>query len=228
MIVSVCVILYLTTSIKVCKSHLMSKNILGETVYTVEEAAEVFQIPATTIRQYAREGRIRGRKIARAWHFTESELRSLFETSASEENSGEATEATEPHHSWQAAGPAATELDAVRPISNGDHLRAARLVGSGVIEGVRVSAQSLGNAVVIEYRCERASLINGLLQRDKISIGEGPESFSPLNPVQPGSLSRETNGWVFRIQFDTASPPRSVKIASRLIRLIPQEDTHGR
>lgn len=56
----------------------MPKNIGDIKLYTVEELSELLDIQETTIRKYLREGRIRGRKMAKRWYISEENLASYF------------------------------------------------------------------------------------------------------------------------------------------------------
>lgn len=49
------------------------------TLYTVEELAELLDVQERTIREYLRDKRIRGRKLANRWYVTEASLQAYFE-----------------------------------------------------------------------------------------------------------------------------------------------------
>lgn len=59
---------------------------IGEdlTLYTVEELAEAFGAQEKTIRRLLREGKLRGRKLARRWYTTEEDLREYFSQTEAE------------------------------------------------------------------------------------------------------------------------------------------------
>jgi len=63
----------------------MPKNIGDIKLYTVEELSELLDIQETTIRKYLREGRIRGRKMAKRWYISEENLASYFSQTEPEE-----------------------------------------------------------------------------------------------------------------------------------------------
>lgn len=50
----------------------------GLTLFTVEELAELLDVQERTIREYLRDGKLRGRKIARRWYVPEESLREYF------------------------------------------------------------------------------------------------------------------------------------------------------
>lgn len=53
---------------------------LGElTLFTVEELAETLGVQERTIRDYLRDGKLKGRKMAGRWYVTESSLKEYFE-----------------------------------------------------------------------------------------------------------------------------------------------------
>ena len=55
---------------------------LGDLVlYDVETLAKLLGIQERTIRAYLREGRLKGRKMARKWYVTEQSLQEYFEQS---------------------------------------------------------------------------------------------------------------------------------------------------
>ena len=57
----------------------MAKVIGDMTLYDVEELEELLDVQAKTIRKYLREGKLKGRKMARKWYVTEDNLREYFE-----------------------------------------------------------------------------------------------------------------------------------------------------
>ena len=50
-------------------------------LFTVEELSERLDIQERTLREYLREGRLRGRKLAGRWYITEDALREYFSQS---------------------------------------------------------------------------------------------------------------------------------------------------
>lgn len=52
----------------------MPKEILGRTMYTVDEVAAMLGVLPRTIREYITAGKITGAKFNRRWHITEDEL----------------------------------------------------------------------------------------------------------------------------------------------------------
>jgi len=47
-------------------------------LYDVEELSRVLDIQEKTIRQLLRDGKLKGRKMARKWYVTEQELKAYF------------------------------------------------------------------------------------------------------------------------------------------------------
>lgn len=47
-------------------------------LYDVEELARLLNVQEKTIRSYLREGRLKGRKMARKWYVTEASLQEYF------------------------------------------------------------------------------------------------------------------------------------------------------
>jgi len=56
----------------------MSTQIGTLKLYTVEELAKLLGVQDKTIRAYLRDGKIKGRKIARKWYIPEESLREYF------------------------------------------------------------------------------------------------------------------------------------------------------
>jgi len=56
----------------------MPKNIGDLKLYSVEELSELLEIQETTIRRYLRDGRLKGRKLARRWYVSEESLADYF------------------------------------------------------------------------------------------------------------------------------------------------------
>ena len=53
-------------------------GMLDEKLYTVADVAEVTGLTSRTIRNYLKDGTLRGQKIGVQWRFTEEEIRKLF------------------------------------------------------------------------------------------------------------------------------------------------------
>jgi excisionase family DNA binding protein len=56
----------------------MPKTLAGLTLFTVEELSEILDIQETTIRKYLRDGKLKGRKLARRWYVSEENLQDFF------------------------------------------------------------------------------------------------------------------------------------------------------
>jgi excisionase family DNA binding protein len=56
----------------------MPKTIGDLKLYEVEELSELLDIQETTIRKYLREGKLKGRKLARRWYVSEESLAEYF------------------------------------------------------------------------------------------------------------------------------------------------------
>jgi excisionase family DNA binding protein len=56
----------------------MPKTLAGLTLFTVEELSEILDIQETTIRKYLRDGKLKGRKLARGWYVSEENLQDFF------------------------------------------------------------------------------------------------------------------------------------------------------
>lgn len=68
----------------------MPKKIGDIRLYTVEELSELLEVQETTIRKYLRDGRLRGRKLARRWYVSEDSLAEYFSESEPVKESEEA------------------------------------------------------------------------------------------------------------------------------------------
>ena len=55
----------------------MPKEIMGTTVYTLQEAAQLFGVTERTMRNYLKDKRITGQKIGGIWYFTEETLQAF-------------------------------------------------------------------------------------------------------------------------------------------------------
>ena len=56
----------------------MTKQIGDLKLYDVEELASLLDVQEKTIRAYLRDGKIKGRKIARKWYIPEDALQEYF------------------------------------------------------------------------------------------------------------------------------------------------------
>ncbi len=54
------------------------KNIGGTKLYEVEDLVKMLKISRVTVQAYLRAGRIRGVKIGKRWHVTDSNLRDFL------------------------------------------------------------------------------------------------------------------------------------------------------
>ena len=63
----------------------MPRKIGDITLYSVEELSELLGIQETTIRKYLRDGKLRGRKLARRWYVSEESLAAYFREQEPEE-----------------------------------------------------------------------------------------------------------------------------------------------
>lgn len=57
----------------------MTIKIRGEEYYLVEDLARILPISENTVRQYLREGRIRGQKLGVLWYVSNTNLRAFLE-----------------------------------------------------------------------------------------------------------------------------------------------------
>lgn len=56
----------------------MSKTVGKVTLFTVEELAEILGVQERTIREYLREGKLHGRKLANRWYITDEAIADYF------------------------------------------------------------------------------------------------------------------------------------------------------
>jgi excisionase family DNA binding protein len=56
----------------------MSRQIGKVTLFTVEELAELLDVQERTIREYLREGKLHGRKLANRWYVTDDAVADYF------------------------------------------------------------------------------------------------------------------------------------------------------
>lgn len=57
----------------------MSIQIGDMTLYDVEEVAEKLYVGTPTIRRYLREGKLKGKKLAKRWYVSEENLKDYFQ-----------------------------------------------------------------------------------------------------------------------------------------------------
>lgn len=50
-----------------------------ETLYTVEQVAEKFEVHPETVRRMARDGDLPGKKIGKSWRFSDADLQQFLE-----------------------------------------------------------------------------------------------------------------------------------------------------
>lgn len=60
------------------RSNEMSITLGKVTLFTVEELAERLDVQERTIREYLREGRLQGRKLAGRWYVTDEAIADYF------------------------------------------------------------------------------------------------------------------------------------------------------
>lgn len=57
----------------------MSIQVGDMKLYDVEELAEMLDVGLPTIRRYLREGRLKGKKLAKRWYVSEESLKDYFQ-----------------------------------------------------------------------------------------------------------------------------------------------------
>lgn len=57
---------------------------IGERLLTLKEAAEVLRLSTRTVREYVKNGEIRGKIIGKQWRFKRADLDAFFENAPSE------------------------------------------------------------------------------------------------------------------------------------------------
>lgn len=57
----------------------MSIQVGDMKLYDVEELAEMLDVGLPTIRRYLREGRLKGKKLAKRWYVSEENLKDYFQ-----------------------------------------------------------------------------------------------------------------------------------------------------
>mgnify|MGYP001010910404 FL=1 len=57
----------------------MSIQVGDMKLYDVEELAEMLSVGLPTIRRYLREGRLKGKKLAKRWYVSEENLKDYFQ-----------------------------------------------------------------------------------------------------------------------------------------------------
>ena len=61
----------------------MSIQVGDMKLYDVEELAEMLSVGLPTIRRYLREGRLKGKKLAKRWYVSEESIKEYFQPEAS-------------------------------------------------------------------------------------------------------------------------------------------------
>ena len=61
----------------------MSIQIGDMKLYDVEEVAEMLYVGSPTIRRYLREGKLKGKKMAKRWYISEESIKEYFQPEAS-------------------------------------------------------------------------------------------------------------------------------------------------
>ena len=57
----------------------MPKLLLNQTLYTIEETAELLEVSKRTITTYLRDKRIQAQRIGRRWYFTEESIKDFIQ-----------------------------------------------------------------------------------------------------------------------------------------------------
>lgn len=57
----------------------MSIQVGDMKLYAVEEVAEMLSVGEPTIRRYLREGRLKGKKLAKRWYVSEESIKEYFQ-----------------------------------------------------------------------------------------------------------------------------------------------------
>lgn len=57
----------------------MSIQVGDMKLYAVEEVAEMLNVGEPTIRRYLREGRLKGKKLAKRWYVSEEAIKDYFQ-----------------------------------------------------------------------------------------------------------------------------------------------------
>jgi excisionase family DNA binding protein len=85
----------------------MPKTIGDLVLYDVEELSELLGVQDRTIRAYIKDGKLKGRKLAKRWYVTAESLREYFEQPEPEEE----TELEELDTAWQRPGSLQVDRD---------------------------------------------------------------------------------------------------------------------
>lgn len=62
----------------------MSIQVGDMKLYDVEELAEMLYLGLPTIRRYLREGKLKGKKLAKRWYVSEDSIKEYFQPEATE------------------------------------------------------------------------------------------------------------------------------------------------
>ncbi len=65
----------------------MPKELLGMTLYTMQEAADIVGVSISVIRKARRDGLLKAEKVGRRWYFTHAALRAFVKRQAHSEKS---------------------------------------------------------------------------------------------------------------------------------------------
>jgi len=71
----------------------MPKVIAGMELYDVDELSDVLGVQERTVRAYIKDGKLKGRKLAKRWYVTADSLRDYFEQPEQSKALGQAQEA---------------------------------------------------------------------------------------------------------------------------------------
>lgn len=207
----------------------MPKEIAGQRVYTLDEVARESGIPETTLRLYAREGRIRSKKIGKAWHITEEALKEFLlgdtagvATEAKQTGIDQSLSMIEPFTGLQQAGQEpgqgpSRSSQAGLPSSSGGRTLCH-------IDGVRVVITHVKGMAYLELASAQAERLYGLLRRGPVRLeSTNGVQAEVANPLAQGKLRREGAQWIFQLTVgpvNELNPQASLLIAGRLIRLV--------
>lgn len=206
----------------------MVKEIAGQKIYTLEELSGQLGIPVTTLRFYAREGRIKSRKIGRAWHVTEDALKEFLKDSVSvEEASYDLFEKDETTYDMveHFHGPRSLISSPERADSFKSHQNAIGLSsGSKMlckIDGVEVSLVRKDKVLYLQLLSERAEYIRRLTQSGSIWLKISKGKKVDLIASQTRKiLVNQGDRWLYQIELEEENnmgADASLMICGRLI-----------
>ncbi len=196
----------------------MPKDVAGDTLYTLDEVAEALGLPSSTLRLYARDGRIKARKIGKAWHVTEAALKSFLQSDKSnqielpksllpaggadlrlrEPGLQMARERGRPHQTWH-------DVESPAPATP-RHLANIGAIGLGI---------SLANGTVfLHLSSDSAERLNGAILNGtaKLSFPDG-RSLMNMNLSGNGTLTSK-DCWEYTLPVMTVGKiPRGTRIS---------------